>query len=189
MPGDDTRRLVAIGAITAPALHSFTDLLELAGAFSPLQLWLNYVAFVSLPFVMLGLHAKQRPRAGILSLAGALCYGASFVYFAGTTTYAIVRQVPDYATLLSELGTTYTVHGGLMVVGGILFGTAVIRARVLPVWAGCALIAGVTVNLVVALGATAPLGHLAGTLIRNVALMGMGVSLLHRSDAHDARVG
>jgi hypothetical protein len=172
------RVLIAIAAILAPALHSATDLMELVAGFSAIQLGLNYLAFLVLPFLMIGLYAVQRPYVGALALAGALAYGASFIYFAGTATYALARGTPDYATLLDELGLLYTAHGALMVAGGVLFGVAVVRARVLPAWTGIALVAGVAVNLLLALGAAPPISQIAGTLVRNVAIMGMGASLL-----------
>ncbi len=180
MTNDQTKMVVAAGAIVAPAIHSATDLLEIASGFSTVQLTLNYMAFLAIPFAVIGLHAVQRPRAGALSLIGALLYGVSFEYFAGTATYALVRGTPDYATLLRELGGQYTVHGALMVVGGVLFGVAVVRARVLPAWTGITLVVGVFVNLLLALGALPPISQIAGTVVRNVALIGMGASLLGR---------
>jgi hypothetical protein len=168
-------------------VHSITDLLELASGFSPLQLWLNYLAFLVIPFVMIGLHAVQRPRAGAMSLIGATAFGASFIYFAGTATYALARDTPDYATLLGELGPLYTAHGAVMVLGGVLFGVAVLRAGVLPAWTGVALIAGVLANLLVALSPLPPIGQTFGSLVRNAAIAGMGVSLFRRGADLDPR--
>jgi len=51
-----TGRLVGIAAIVFPILHSITDGMEwLQGGFSALQLWLNYLAFLPMPAIMLGL--------------------------------------------------------------------------------------------------------------------------------------
>jgi len=181
------RRLVGAGAVLAPALHSLTDLLEVTnGGFSPGQLALNYAAFVTMPFVIVGLYAVQRPRVGWAGLAGALAYGAAFVYFAGTTTYALARGTPDYATLLRELGGLYTAHGALMVAGGLLFGAAVLRAGVLPRWTGAALMGGVAMNAAVAFLPVPPIVQTAGSALRNVALVGAGLALL-RSRAGSPR--
>jgi hypothetical protein len=155
------------------------------GGFSRAQLGLNYAAFVMMPFVVLGLYAMQRPRIGWLGLLGALAYGMSFAYFAGTAVYALARATPDYATLLGELGRLYVAHGALMILGGILFGTAVIRARVLPPWTGAVLIAGVSLNLLVALSPMPPIVQTVGSAVRNVALIGMGVALLGSSPDPD----
>jgi len=47
-----TRRLIAWGAMVAPALHTVTDAMEWAqGGVSAPQLWINYVAFVPLPAI------------------------------------------------------------------------------------------------------------------------------------------
>jgi hypothetical protein len=173
------RTLVGTSGVIAPALHSLTDVLEALGAgFSVLQLGLNYAAFVAMPFSVLGLYAMQRPRIGWLGLSGALAYGAAFVYFTGSTAYALARGTPDYATLLRELGGLYIAHGVLMVAGGILFGVAVIRARVLPPWTGFALIAGVSLNLLVAVSPAPPILQTLGSAVRNSALIGMGVAVL-----------
>jgi hypothetical protein len=85
-----TRRLIALGAILAPALHSVTDVMEwVHGGFFPAQLWLNYLAFLPVPVVMLGLYAAQRPRISRLEMAGALLYGFAFVDFTHTTLLAL----------------------------------------------------------------------------------------------------
>src|SRR5262245_37188752 len=88
---------VGITAIAAPALHSLTDALEwYRGGFSPLQLALNYAAFVPMPWLALGLYAVQSPRPGAMGLVGALLYGAAFAYFGHTTLYALHEQIPTY---------------------------------------------------------------------------------------------
>lgn len=65
-----------------------------------------------------------------------------------------------------------------MVAGGIVFGAAVVRARVLPPWTGFALIAGVSLNLLVAVLPAPPIVQMVGSAVRNVAFIGMGVALL-----------
>jgi hypothetical protein len=175
----NARAVVGFGAIIAPAAHSFTDVMEsYGGGFSTLQLGINYAAFVAMPFIVLGLYAVQRPRIGWAGLAGAVSYGAAFVYFAGTATYALARATPDYATLLDELGPVYHAHGLLMIIGGVLFGAATARVGVLPRWTGYVLIAGVMLNLLIGSLPVPPIGQIIGSAIRNVALIGMGVALL-----------
>jgi hypothetical protein len=61
----------------------------------------------------------------------------------------------------------------------------VIRARVLPPWTGAVLIAGVSVNLLVALSPMPPIVQTVGSAVRNVALIGMGVALLGSSPDPD----
>jgi hypothetical protein len=116
---ESTRRLIAYGAILAPALHTLTDGLEWAQhGFSPVQLWINYLAFLPLPAVMLGLHAAQRPRISRLGLAGALIYGFAFVYLAGIALNLVLGflPVPD---LLQTMGTTVR-NAGLIGMGWAL---------------------------------------------------------------------
>lgn len=173
------RRLIGLTAVIAPAMHVFSDLLEvLGGGYSSWQLWINYASFVVLPFLIVGLHAAQYARGGWPSLAGALLYGSSFVFFAGTTQYALVQKIPDYEVLLAELGPTYWAHGALMVLGGVLFGLATARAGVFPRWTGVLLVIGVLLNLLVGLLPVPDIGQVLGSVLRNAALIGMGVALV-----------
>jgi hypothetical protein len=177
---DMTRRLVATGALLAPALHTVTDGIEWAQAgFSPLQLWLNYFAFVPLPAVMLGLYAAQRPRISTLGLIGALLYGFAFVYFAHTTLFALETNVPTYEQLWAELGWLYTMHGGVMVAGGFAFGAATLRAGVFPRWTAWLFVVGVALNLVLGFLPLPDLFQTLGTALRNAGLVGMGWALAH----------
>jgi hypothetical protein len=182
------RAPLAAGAIIAPALHTLTDLLEwLDDGFSPVQLWLNYAAFLPLPAILVGLYAVQRPRIAPHGLLGALAYGFSFVYFAHTTLVALENGVPDYATLWAHLGLLYTVHGALMIAGGLAFGWATLRARVFPRWMPLVFLGGLGVNLVVALLPVPEIFQTVGTAVRNLGLIGMGWSLVGAADPGDDR--
>ncbi len=185
---DRVRRLVGAGAILAPLLHTFTDVVEaVQGGFSVAQLWLNYAAFVPVPALVVGLWWAQRPRSGWLGLAGALGYGWAFVYFAHTTLLALEQRAPDYAALWEGLGRTYTAHGALMIAAGAAFALDAWRARVVPRWASAALLAGLGTNLVLALFTLPPVLQVVGSAARNLGLAGMGLALLrgtHGPDRH-----
>ena len=92
--------------------------------------------------------------------------------------YALVANTADYPTLIEELGHIYTFFGGLMVVGGILFGIAVIEAKVLPRWTGWLLIFGVSFNILFSLLAFPDLSHIFASMVRNIAFIGMGIAIL-----------
>lgn len=178
-PDHTMRRWVAAGAIIAPMLHSLTDAMEVVqGGFSPWQLWLNYVAFLLVPAVALGLYAVQRPAITRPGLAGALMYGWAFIYFAHTTLLALHLGVPDYESLWRLLGTTYTVHGAMMVAGGLAFAGASWRAAVLPRGAVLLFATGLLLNLVLALVAFPEIMQTIGTAMRNVGLIWMGIATL-----------
>jgi len=170
-----SRRLLALGAILAPALHILTDVMEWAhGGFFPVQLLLNVLAFVPVPAVMLGLYAAQRPRISRLGLVGALFYGFAFVYFTHTALLAMALATPTYADLWQYLGSSYTAAGVLMIVGGACFGWASLRAGVLPRWTATTLLLGLGINLVLGLLPAPALLQTIGTAVRNVGLIGMG---------------
>ena len=179
MLSKNLRLIVGFTTIIASTLYILSDFLEILGdGFSAEQLWINYVAFLPIPFLMIGLYAFQLPPSGWMSLTGAIAYGTSFIFFSRTTLYALVAQTADYPSLVAELGSIYTFFGGLMVFGGILFGIAVIEARVLPKWTGWLLIFGVSLNLLFSLLAFPELSHIFASMVRNIAFIGMGIAIL-----------
>jgi hypothetical protein len=173
--------VVAITAIVAPGLHLVSDALEWAGGgFSRPQLVINYLGFIPMPFLMLGLYAVQRPRVGWDGLVGSLLYGAAFVYFTHTTLVALEESIPNYETLWERLGWVYTLNGVLMVVGGVLFGVAALRARVLWHAAVALFLLGIAINLAVGVIPVPDVMQTIGSTVRNLGLMGIGSGLLHR---------
>ncbi|MEM0912936.1 MAG: hypothetical protein AAGJ37_18320 [Pseudomonadota bacterium] len=171
--------LTGASAIVAPAIHILTDLVEwFSGGFSSTQLWINYISFIVIPFLMIGLYAVQRPNIGLLGLVGALLYGASFVYFAHTTLYAITENIADYESLWERLGTTYTVHGIMMTLGGMAFGIATYRAKVFPRWTAAMFLAGIALNISLGIVAAPDLFQTLGSAFRNMGLIAMGVYLM-----------
>lgn len=175
------RQLVALTAMLAPALHTGTDVLEwMAGGFTAAQLWLNYLAFLPVPMMMIGLYAVQRPGVSSAGLFGAVVYGWAFIYFAHTTLLALEAGVPTYDALWGQLGASYTTHGGLMVIGGGAFGWATIRARVLPVCTAYLFLAGVCTNLMLALLPWPDQLQMLGSALRNAGLFAMGWALWRR---------
>jgi hypothetical protein len=170
---------VGLAAVVAPLLHSITDLIEWSqGGFSPGQLWLNYAAFLPMPALMIGLYAVQRPAIGQAGLWGALLYGGSFVYFAHTTLWALAEGAADYSILWGRLGPTYTIHGAVMVVGGLLFGAAAWRARAVPRVAAGLFLGGILLNLGLGLLPLPEILQAVGSGVRNAGLMLMGWHLL-----------
>lgn len=173
--------VVGVAAVLAPAFHSATDFAEwYQQGFSTTQLWVNYLAFLPMGWLLLGFSALHRPGPGVVMLAGALLYGAAFTYFSHTTLYALAEGVPDYATLWHRLGITYTVHGALMVAGGLLFTVAALRAGWLPRFSLLLFAAGLLLNLSLALLPVPELAQTLGSAVRNAGLIGLGLAVLSR---------
>lgn len=179
-------RQVGFAALLFSALYLLSDVIEwLQGGFSNPQLALTLVGEAAVPFFVVGLYRLQRPKIGRLGLVSALAYAYSYVFFTGTVVYAIVYSMKDYAELTANLGAVMTVHGGIMVVAGLGFGAAVIRAGVLPAWAGVLLGVGV---VAVAATQTAPESiQLAAAGIRAAGFGGMGWALLLAARAGNRR--
>ncbi|SUS05891.1 putative membrane protein [uncultured Defluviicoccus sp.] len=177
---DDTlRTVVGAAAIVAPVLHCTTDAMEwLQGGFSRWQLWLNYCAFLPMPWLLLGVYAVRARQLATTALVGALLYGAAFTYFASTTLFALQMQVSDYEVLWQQLSSLYTVHGAVMVAGGLLFSWAAWQGRAVPRPAVALFAAGLLVNLGLAVVPAPDLLQTAGTAIRNAGIVWMGCALL-----------
>jgi hypothetical protein len=169
--------VVGLAAVVFSALYFVSDLVELAqGGFSTAQLALTFVAEAAIPLFVLGLYAVQRPRIGRLGLVGAVGYAYSFVFFTGTVVYALVTKTNDWSALVGRLGPWVGIHGVVMVVAGLVFGSAVIRAGVLPRWTGVTLMTGM---VLVAVSSGLPgIAQTASAGVRDLAFGGMGASLL-----------
>jgi hypothetical protein len=146
--------------------------------FSQAQLWLNYIAFLPMPWLLLGIYAISEHELDASALVGALLYGVAFTYFAHTTLFALASATPTYEALWQRLGSAYTVHGALMVVGGLLFTGAALRGGGLPRPAVWLFGTGLLANLVLALVPAPDILQTFGTAVRNAGLVGMGYAIL-----------
>ncbi|MEP7241149.1 MAG: hypothetical protein ABI697_09720 [Devosia sp.] len=108
-----------------------------------------------------GLYARQAEKAGWLGFAGYLLLSLWLALILGFT-FVEVFILPPLATVspafvegwlgmfngtastinLSSLPTVWTITGPLYILGGLLFGVATFRARVLPRWSGVLLAVG-----------------------------------------------
>ena len=175
--------LVGLDAVIFSAVYLVSDLLELVhGGFSTSQLILTYAAEAAIPLFVLGLYAVQRPQIGRLGLASAVLYAYTFVYFTSTVVYALVERTTDWQALEQRLGIWITIHSALMIVAGIGFGIAVIRARVLPWWTGATLIAGMV--LMVGTLSLPAAAQTASAAVRDLGFAVMGAELLLRGGRH-----
>jgi hypothetical protein len=181
-------RLVGLAAILFSAVYFASDLVEVGqGDFSTARLSLTYVGEAAIPFFVLGLYAAQRPRIGWLGLFGVTAYAYSYLFFTSTVLYALIAGTQNYSALTKLFGPWMTVHGGVMLVGGLAFGLAIVKARALPRWTGICLMVGV-VLVVVASG----LPNLARTIAEAfpaAAFSGMGAALLGEGQSQPSRPG
>jgi hypothetical protein len=172
-----TAALVGLAALVFSALYLVSDVIEaLQGDFSGSQLGLTLIAEAAIPVFVIGLYLVQQPHIGRLGRLCAVAYAYSYVFFTGTVVYALIRGTSDYAVLSHELQPWMTMHGAVMVVAGLGFGIAVIRAKVLPAWTGVALMAGVVLVSISQGLAEGP--QVLAASIRDLGFAGMGAALL-----------
>ncbi len=170
---------VAIGlaAIVFSAVYLLSDVLEVVqGDFSTLRLSLTYAGEAAIPLFVPALYAAQRPRMGVLGLAGALAY--AYVFFTSTVVYALVAGTRNYHDLSDVFGAWMVVHGVVLVLGGVAFGLAVVRAGVLPRWTGLCLMLGVV--LVVSASSGSNLARTVAAALPAASFAGMGWALVTR---------
>ncbi|MCW2941350.1 MAG: conserved rane protein of unknown function [Actinomycetia bacterium] len=180
----DLPRLVGLATVGFTAIYFLSDLIEVAqGNFSTDRLALTYAGEAAIPLFVLGLYAVQRPQISRLGLVGAIAYAYCYVFFTSTVVYALVAGTPNYKDLTRIFGAWMTVHGVLLLLGGLAFGLAVARANVLPRWTGVCLMAGVV--LVVAASGQSNLARTVAAAVPACAFLGMGIALLHRPDTKE----
>jgi hypothetical protein len=169
--------LVGLAAVSFTAVYLISDLIEVAqGGFSTFRLSLTYAGEAAIPLFVIGLYAVQRPTIGRLGFVGAVAYAYSYVFFTSTVVYALIAGTPNYAALVKVFGPWMTVHGLIMLAGGLAFGLAVARAGVLPRWTGVCLMAGVV--LVVAASGLPDIARTLAAAVPDTAFIGMGLALL-----------
>ena len=66
---------------------------------------------------------------GRLGLIGAITYAYSYVFFTTTVMYALVAHTETYHDVSKVFGAWMTLHGLLMVIGGLAFGLAILLER------------------------------------------------------------
>ena len=169
--------MIGLVALVFSVLYFVSDVIEaIQGGFSDGQLWLTLVAESAIPIFVIGLYLVQRPQMGQLGEVSAFAYAYSFVFFTGTVVYALVNGTSDFDALSDDRGAALTIHGAIMLLAGLGFGYAVIRAGVLPAWTGVTLMVGV---VLVVLCQGLPQGpQLVAAGIRDLGFAGMGAALL-----------
>ena len=150
--------LVVTGVLLVvdPIIHPADDPTSLATS-----LWAiaHYLALGSLVFGLLGtvgLYARQVEEAGSLGLVGFLMLFVALALFTGLTFFeafilpVLATEAPQFVgglfageISLGVLETVILVAGPLEVIGGLLFGIAIIRAGILPRWAAILFIIGI----------------------------------------------
>ena len=151
-----------------------------------------------------GMYLHQRRRVGVLGLVGYVLFAAGYLVMSSIEATAafvlpgLAHSRPGYVNdvLVASAGqkpagnigllqTVFTANGVLYIAGGLLFGIALFRARVLARWAAALLAVGTV--------ATAALKFLPESFDRpfavptGLALIGLGVSLW-RTQRTSARV-
>jgi hypothetical protein len=100
----------------------------------------------------------------------------AYVFFTTTVMYALAAGTPAFRALSRVFGVWMTVHGAVMVVGGVSLGIAVIRAAVLPRWTAACLMVGVV--FVAAAANSSNLVRTVAATLPAAAFTGMGVAVI-----------
>ena len=176
--------------IDHPATDTFTTETTQWGARSLAKAVMAALALAGIT----GMYVRQHRKAGLLGLVGYLGFAAGYlaIFSVEVTAAAVLPNLVDTqpgfvddvvaaaagGTPNGDIGglqTLFNIAGAGYVLGGLLFGIALFRARVLPRWAAAL--------LAVSTGATAALAVLPDSFNRpfavpvGIALIALGVSL------------
>jgi len=182
---------IGIIAVISPLLHSIGDVIKLIdnGLLSVPQLILTYASFMLLPLMIVGIFALYWQKLGWIGFMGAILYSVAFTYFATTAMNPLVHMLSEVTSgnlnfneLSDLLGFPYLFHGILMILGGLLFGGAILLSNTLPKLTGILLIIGVLANAIFSLVPIGPF-FIVGALIRNASFILMGFYLLKNKEA------
>ncbi len=141
-----------------------------------------------------GMYVSQIRRNGVLGLVGYLILAAGYLLIM-SSTYGLAYVLPPVADTapsyvtdvlhtfsgratagdVGVLGTLFQVQSGCYLAGGIVFGVALYRARVLARWASALLAVGGLVSIALSLMPDAFYRLIA--LPNGIALIGLGYSL------------
>jgi len=147
-------------------------------AASYLYLAVALAAYIAVMLAVLGIHALHngRPRYGRLGTVGS---AMTFVGYAIIAVVTTISMVQGHASLLP----VRLAGAGVLLVGSVLLGVIILRARLLPWWCGLLLIVAF------------PLGHFANAIFgaaENLLLAllwgSVGVALLSRREGVADRV-
>lgn len=152
-------RLSGFSLIIGSVLGVFGAILGMLGSdpASTMTVAGAWVGFIGGTLGMLGLpgmYASQAQRAGILGLIGTtlmLIYVLILGTFGNALNAIILPFIVTHAPALAKTGLPtldlFFMIGGLLgVVGGILLGIAIMRAAILPRWAGLLLMVGIVIQ-------------------------------------------
>ena len=139
---------------------------------SYLYLGVGLAAYIAIIVAVLGIHALHSgtPRYGRLGATGTVLTIAGYAFIAVMT---VISMVQGYASFLN----VRLAGAGVLLVGTVLLGVIILRARLLPWWCGLLLIVAF------------PLGHFANAIFgaaENLLLAllwgSMGIALLSRRE-------
>jgi hypothetical protein len=150
-----------------------------------------------------GMYLRQVRRSGVLGLVGYLVFGTGYLlmlsvaFVAGYVLPALADTAPGYVTDvltvamggaatgdIGLLGTAIRVEGFTYLAGGLVFGIALYRARVLARWAAALLALGTLASIAIPLLPQAFERLFA--IPTGVALVGLGYSLWRTARAETA---
>lgn len=170
------KTIIPLITITAFALYIITDSIEIAqSAISSFQMIVTYICMAAIPFAVMGLYILDDKEGGALYLTGAVFISLSFIYFSGTASYALVEHINDYADVVKNLGFMYLLHGMILIIGGILFSVALLRAKIAHPIIAYGILAGSVVSLITGLFQLSEQFYIVGNYVRNVSFVFLGI--------------
>ncbi len=123
--------ITAVLTVAVFSLYILTDIIEIAaGQLSSWQVQMTHIAFLLIPFAIMGLYARDHKKGGIAYLIGSFFIAVAFIYYSGTDTAALVSGITDYPELVQKLGFSYSFFSLLYITGAIMVSVIMLLKKI-----------------------------------------------------------
>lgn len=142
--------MLVVSALVSIFSVDFSDLSKNPGALISASL-LGMLAAVMLLLGLVGLYASQARAAGVLGLVGFLLAFLGTVFVAGfdwSGAFLLPNMADEASKIFEATPPGFVVTFLLFAVGWLVFGLAMLRARIYPRVVALAIVAGAVINLV-----------------------------------------
>lgn len=133
-------RYLLYAALAAAGFWIISELLEIVtGGYSPLIYWLTAAFHFLIAIGIWGVHAGQSNDKNRLSLTAAAITSAGY-FIMVYPPIAVSRSAGMTVAQFADANPVFAIAGLCAILGNMLFGIAVLRRKLYPVWTGVALV-------------------------------------------------
>lgn len=147
---------------------------------TPFSLWMTTIWHPIIAAGFWGLHKAQSPGTNNLSLSATVVVMIAFIAFAPLSVMFLNSGEASIEAFL-EQRPFFKAAGFLMIIGLVLFATAVIRSRYYPAWMAWGVISAVALVAVKTAGGFPELMQHAGFILLSLMVIGMALTAMRKT--------